>query len=245
MLAPMISLFMLAVGPVDALSPDKAKPEQLCTADKSWCVELRQGDDLPGLIIDAAGQQRTVPLPALPDEIGFSTSLYSLWPSRIPLSGAGASLVGVIRQDRIMYSGGGAHSGTLTLYRTMPGADMVEVLTVPWDSGSLIRACFSEKDFRQRRGVCHDEYAYSAQIGVVAGSAGDLPDLRYTTDANSFPGAVSRSADSLAGPRLRKKDIVRVTNAECSFTRVFRYDPQARRYVPDQPLPDCGDYTGL
>lgn len=235
---------MLAAGPVEVLAPDKDNSAKSCNADKSWCVTLLEGeDDVPALLVDDGGVQQNIPLPGLPEEGGFDHSFDNLWSSRIPLAGAGGSLFGVVREHKTMYSGGGGHAGRLTLYRTSRDTKAVTVLTVPWDSGLLIRACFNDRDIRQRRGVCHDEYEYTAKFEVMASGVGDMPDLRYTAEATSFPGKVSRSEDSLAGPRLKKKDIVHARNEECSFTRTFSFDMQSKQYVPDEPLPECGDYT--
>ena len=54
---------------------------------------------------------------------------------------------------------------------------------------------------------------------------------------------MSRNEDSLAKPPLKPKDLVKVVDAECSVRRVFTFDPATKAYVPDAPLPDCGDYT--
>lgn len=227
----------------EALKPDPANANRLCNADASWCATVVEDKDAPGVRIEMGTATQHLPLPALRRELGFDSSAYSLWRTRLPLGNG--SLIGTIKEDRTMYSGGGAHAATLTLHRIAAGADAREVLSVPWDSGSMIRACFSEKDFRDRRGACHDEYDYTAEISVTGADAAGFPILQYRAKATSYPGSVSRSADSLAKGRLRKKDLVHVENAECSFTRAFRYDAEAGQYVPDSPLPECGDYNDL
>jgi hypothetical protein len=94
---------------------------------------------------------------------------------------------------------------------------------------------------KQRAGACHDEYEFNAELKAE----GDAfpPRLTYASTATTFPGRVSRSEDSLAKPPLKPKDLVKAVDAECSVRRVFTFDPAANAYVPDAPLPDCGDYT--
>ncbi|MNW17228.1 hypothetical protein D3C71_2163380 [compost metagenome] len=67
--------------------------------------------------------------------------------------------------------------------------------------------------------------------------------LRYRSKATSFPGRVSRSRDSLAARPLRQRDLVTVTDPQCSYQRLYRFTPQAGTYVPDAPVPDCSNYT--
>ncbi len=59
---------------------------------------------------------------------------------------------------------------------------------------------FSEQDMKQRAGACHDEYGFSARLGLDPVAEG-MPVLRYQTVATRFPAGVSRFEDSLAqGP---------------------------------------------
>ena len=229
----------------DVLTPDTGNPNRLCVADKTWCASIIEDKAAPGILIEDNGTTRTIDLPVLPAEGGFGGSSYHLWPMRIPFGDKGDYLIGSIMEERTMYSGGWANASDLTLHLVTPLVKAVEVLTVPWESGSAIRACFGEKDFRQRAGACHDEYDYLAEIVPIVGQVGGSPLLRYKAKATSYPGPVSRSADSLTAKRLRKKDLVHVENAECTFARDFTFDPVSLSYVPDRPLPECGDYTGL
>lgn len=237
-----------AEGPAatpNALTPDAKNPNRLCVADKTWCASIIEDKAAPGILIEDSGTTRTVDLPTLPAEGGFGGNSYHLWPMRVPFGGKGDYLIGSIMDERTMYSGGWANASNLTVHLVTPLAKAVDVLTVPWESGSAIRACFSEKDFRQRAGACHDEYDYLPDLEPMTGRAGGPPLLRYKAKATSYPGPVSRSADSLAAKRLRKKDLVHVEHADCTFTRDFTFDPASRTYVPDRPLPECGDFTGL
>jgi hypothetical protein len=125
-------------------------------------------------------------------------------------------------------------------------AAFAEVLSVPLSGSAMIRACFSEADVKQRLEACHDEYSFSATLALHdAEWSADLPPLTYETEATSFPGPVSRSADSLANPPLTEKDLVTVVNEACSYRRILRFDPAIGRYQFDSPVPECSDFTEL
>lgn len=164
-----------------------------------------------------------------------------LWPQLIRFDGG--LLVGVETQAHAIYSGGGADSTTLHLIAFLPGQPPFKVLSVPQNASVTIRACFSERDMKQRAGACHDQYEFDASLVLTGASKAGMPVLRYRTTATSFPGPVSRSKDSLAARPLRKRDIVTVTDPLCSYQRLYRFSPEAREYVPDTPLPKCSDYT--
>lgn len=168
-------------------------------------------------------------------------SSFQLWPKLIRFEGG--ILAGVETQMNAMYSGGGASSTTLHLIAFLPGQPPFEVLSVPQSAHVMIRACFNERDMKQRAGACHDEYSFEASLTLTGASAAGMPVLRYRSKATSFPGPVSRSKDSLEGRPLRKRDIVTVTNPQCSYQRLYRLAPETRGYVPDTPPPDCSDYT--
>ena len=99
------------------------------------------------------------------------------------------------------------------------------------------------RDQRRRLDACHDEYEFGATLGLDQGVKAGLPRLVYQTLATSFPGKVSRFKDSLAGPPLRKRDLVTVVNARCSYQRIFHFEAGKHVFKPDHPLPDCSEYT--
>lgn len=168
-------------------------------------------------------------------------SLPKLWPKLIRFEGG--VLAGVETQVNAMYSGGGATSTTLHLIAFLSGQLPFEVLHVPQRAHMMIRACFSERDMKQRAGACHDEYSFDANFTLTGTSTAGMPVLRYRSKATSFPGSVSRSKDSLAGRPLHKRDIVTATDPRCSYQKLYRFTPEARSYVADTPPPDCSDYT--
>lgn len=164
-----------------------------------------------------------------------------LWPKIIRFDGG--ILAGVLTQVRTMYSGGGAGSTTLHLIAFLPDQPPFEVLSVPEHAEVMIRACFSEYDMKQRAGACHDEYRFDTHITLTGASTAGMPVLRYRSQATSFPGPVSRSKDSLAERPLRKRDLVTITDSQCSYQRLYRFKPKVRSYAPTTPPPDCSNYT--
>jgi hypothetical protein len=104
-------------------------------------------------------------------------------------------VVGIIEEQRSMYSGGGASAQRLSLYLLPTGSSGVlgqDILTVPIKAYAMIRACFTENDFERRRGACHDEYTFDGTITVAPrqqarGQQNGMPDLRFSTVATAYP----------------------------------------------------------
>lgn len=207
--------------------------EQACTDGSGWSLKLSGSQSNPANTL----YRLTDPSSAEED----SSPQPQLWTKLIRFEGG--ILAGVETQETSMYSGGGASSTKLHLIAFLSGQAPFEVLSVPQFANVMIRACFSERDMKQRAGACHDEYNFNARLTLTGASAAGMPVLQYRSKATSFPGPVSRSKDSLEGRPLRKRDIVTVTNPECSYQRLYRLAPETRSYVPDTPPPDCSDYT--
>ncbi|MBD3819767.1 MAG: hypothetical protein IE912_12885 [Brevundimonas diminuta] len=229
-----------ALEPLPASAQGEAIPA--CTVDRRWCAlietdetqerqVLRVYDGLPGGRAPVASH------------LIESENSEGFWRPSAILRRAESDdvILGADMELQAMYSGGGGMSSYRTLVRFTPGAAPQEMLTVPMSGSLMIRACFGEEDMKQRAGACHDEYEFAAELKAE----GDAfpPRLTYASTATTFPGRVSRNEDSLAKPPLKPKDLVKVVDAKCSVHRVFTFDPAANAYVPDAPLPDCGDYT--
>lgn len=235
-------------------------PERYCTADGQWCVRAlpATGEEQPAVleVVERAGDGAEPRMRHVPIDVVDDGDL-RVWPFIVRLApGAGQALsdpqqaalqnvlVGGLVEARAMYSGGGASASTLQLARIRHLDEGVQVdadvLSVAWSANKMIRACFSERDFDQRAGACHDEYSFDAEL-VLATEGQDMPVLRYRTEASNYPAGVSPQRDSLATGRLKKKDLRTEQDAECSYTRTFRFTSGA--YQPDQPLPECSGYT--
>ncbi|HIE4562913.1 TPA: hypothetical protein ACXNIY_000968 [Stenotrophomonas maltophilia] len=234
-----------------------------CTRDGSWCVRVQpvaeDGDRPAALeVLEKVPGQGTPHTYHVSIDVPQESDL-KLWPWIVRLApGVGSDepvtdpqqrarqnvLVGGIVSFSSMYSGGGADASTLQLARVRHLQDDIQVdddvLTVPWLGSAMIRACFSEQDIKQRAGACHDEYGFSAKLGLETAAEG-MPVLRYQTVATRFPAGVSRFEDSLAKGPLKKKDLRTEQDTACSYTRLFRF--AEGMFHPDQALPDCAGYT--
>ncbi|PXA90978.1 hypothetical protein DMC47_26630 [Nostoc sp. 3335mG] len=214
-----------------------------CTRDGRWCVSVISDEQGARPVVRAGNATTATPVRKA-DEAGDDDRA-SVW-LRLVILGDGRFLAGVQTDSSTGYSGGGGSATQLELYDVMAGKPGTRaIFTQPIRGSLIIRACFSEKDSATRLDACHDEYGFSARIGIVPGGTGPLPILSYTTNAWAFPRGASRSSDSTTRPPLRKRDLVREADPKCSFTRRFTYYTATGSYRPDQPLPACGDYTEL
>ncbi|MCX8476359.1 MAG: hypothetical protein MT490_11245 [Sphingomonas sp.] len=228
----------------DRLVPLTGKDGQYCTADARWCVSLDglpDGDEQVLPIVRAGAAAEPIPEPPART---FSNETQAVWPNLILLKDGGF-LAGVETRVSTAYSGGGGSATELRLFRVASDgqAVAVPVLNVPVAGSLLIRACFGESDMAKRRGACHDEYSFSASLGLAREAVSGLPVLAYVTNAKRFPRGVSRLEDSTTKARLRKSDLVFERDPECSFSRRFRFDAGTGAYRPDSALPDCSAYT--
>jgi hypothetical protein len=239
MIGPMIALLMDAAAtsaPYAGFEPLKTVAEgKVCTADVSICVAIpeagvftvtRDGNEIARWSPDSEGGDLSfAPVPAL----------FRLKDGRL--------LVGVLATRQTSYSGGGGSGTEQVLALVEPGKATTPVLTVPESGSLMIRACFSEKDFKQRAGACHDEYRFGGALTIIVSSTDGLPSLRFNMTASHYPRGVSRDGDSLALPPLRKADLRWQQDTSCTYQRTFLFDVKSNRYVPDSVLPDCSDYT--
>lgn len=230
----------LAIALAMAASASTPAPKVCLHAGDQACFRVGKHGGLT--LGKGDGTDREIALPNEPADADRQ-----IWPHLITHANGGERAIGVLYDQRTMYSGGGANSTSLRLYRIgdAQGQRPAELmLDLPMDASKLIRACFSETDMRLRRGACHDEYGFHVTLKADPVRHGGWPDLLYRSVATDFPAGADLDADS-SGRRLRARDIRTVKNPACSVVRRFRYDPAARRYRPDRPLPDCANYTEL
>lgn len=232
-------------GPVLGCTPGKLcveiAPSQVDCEGHACATDLSDGMNLSLTLSGTQGDSAYTAYPLKSLSSTDEDSLLQLWPKLIRFQDG--ILAGVETQVNAMYSGGGSSSTTLHLIAFLRGQAPFEVLSIPHSANVMIRACFSERDMRQRAGACHDEYSFDANLALTGASAAGMPVLRYRSKATSFPGRVSRSKDSLTGRTLRRRDLVTLTNPQCSYQRLYRFAPETRSYVSDTPPPDCSDYT--
>lgn len=153
----------------------------------------------------------------------------------------GRWLIGVLRDQRQMYSGGGGVAAHLDLILIVPGQPASVVLSLPYGSDILIRACFGEADHDLRNGLCHDNYVFVADLTAIPAAPDALPDLRYQATATALPPGNLRYDDGELRPV--PPDVQPGIVDRCTFIRTFRFDATTGRYQPDEPLPDCTDFT--
>lgn len=229
-----------------------------CLPDGQICFALPGEADADGLPADlvvsfpgSGDDEKTVlPLPAIAGE----PQALRLWPNVVWVrsgdEGDGQQglemLVGVIGEQRAMYSGGGGTGSRLHLLRFGMAPHAIglggEVLDVAWDSALMIRACFSEQDAKDRLGACHDEYEYKAVLKSGPDDGGELPSLTYRSFATAYPQTSRRSEDN-SGQKLKSSDLADWKDPECSYERVLRFNDATGRYEMDRPAPDCSVYT--
>ncbi|MFS0710399.1 hypothetical protein [Brevundimonas phoenicis] len=249
MTPPLLSAILAAIvqtpdfetlEPIPAAAQGEAIPA--CTVDRRWCALIETDETQERQVLRLYDGPPSGRAPVASHSIESELS-EGFWRPGAILRRAESDdvILGADMELQAMYSGGGGMSSYRTLVRFTPGAAPQEILTVPLSGSLMIRACFGEEDMKQRAGACHDEYEFAAELKAE----GDAfpPRLTYASTATTFPGRVSRNEDSLAKPPLKPKDLVKAVDAECSVRRVFTFDPAAKAYVADAPLPDCGDYT--
>lgn len=248
-----LEVFQALHPPVEGLDAEERRryTELHCSADRRWCASMKRDapdgpwrlqlceipfHDNPHAI---TGCRRRDHVPARQDR---GDPEFGIWPFLVREAG-GAVMVGLLSRRRMGFSGGGASVTHLSLLRAEPDADtLVEMLDVPVDGSSLVRACFEEADIRRRREACQDEYAFRGALSLLppdGADGGGRPRFRLETRASTYPGEVRRWEDSAERPPLRQRDLVWWSDPACSYRRTFAFDAAAGRYVPDAPLPAC------
>lgn len=235
-----------AVAPVAAAEEDSHSALH-CTAERDLCAQawrdaeygrwfLYLHNGMPAT--PDAEPARRLPLPEGEDPERGS---YAIWPNLVR-EAAGALLIGVEGYRRIGFSGGGAGATQLVLLRLAPGADeATEVLSVQTGYTTMIRACFSQADYRRLRDACHQELEYEARLTLAPEPAAGRPRFAFTATARVFPrGSLVEGWEYRS---YRRADLVWENDPNCSYGRSFAYDAATGRYAPDQPLPDCSLYS--
>ena len=230
-----------------------------CLADNDVCLAVvadtergpgayRVALSIRGMSADKAKSQ------PLPCRVGEDQTP-EIWPYALPVpsdevAGDGVMklyFVGVLLKQSFGYSGGGADVSRLCLSSLGVGritALGTELANLPWRSLLMIRACVDDADRNKRRGVCHDEYDYSASLMLAPDGDGSVPPaLVYRTQATAYPQTARRWEDSSAAPPLTPSDLSHWRDPECSYERVLRHNSATGRYEMDRPAPDCQAYT--
>lgn len=207
--------------------------ERWCTGDGVWCAV----NDGAGVTVTKGGVSVGTIAVAEPE----TGNAWDSWPVIVRVGREDNSvLVGVVHTATQSYSGGGGAASQLVLY-SVSGGVANEVVRMPLDGSATIRACFDEADQAQRADACHDEYRFVTRISLDEGVAEGAPKIILETAAGSYPGRVTRNADSLEAPALTQADLVWAQDPTCSFRRTYSRGADGL-YAPDQVLPPCSDY---
>lgn len=207
--------------------------ERWCTGDGVWCAV----NDGAGVSVMKGGAEAGRISVAEPEE----GNEWDSWPVIVRIGrDDNAVLVGITQTSHQMYSGGGGEATQLILYSVHDGAAN-EVVRMPLSASSTVRACFDADDETQRAGACQDQYAFVTRISLDETVAEGAPHILLETAAGSYPGRVTRNADSLEAAPLTQADLVWARDETCSYRRTYSQDSDGL-YTPDQPLPPCSDY---
>lgn len=207
--------------------------ERWCTGDGVWCA----AKDGAGVIVTRSGEQVGAIAVGEPGE----NNSWDAWPVIVRLGrDDAAALIGVVFTTHQMYSGGGGEANQLILYSVANGI-VNEVTRMPLSAALSTRACFTPEDEQQRAGACSDQYKFVSRISLDEALTQGAPHIMLETAAGTYPGHVSRNADSLEAPALTQADLVWAQDAMCSYRRTYARGADGL-YTPDQPLPPCADY---
>lgn len=236
------------------------EPDYRCATAYGDCFRVVRGDDnvvrLETYDMDPA-TAKAAPAMELPAELQQEegNDRTELWDNVIRLKqgdavpiGDRVYLIGLLRTDWAGYSGGSASSSRLHLFRLQVnegGAALgPELLSVPWTSEAMIRACFGDDDMAKRGQACHDIYKYSPGLTLAAEEGADgFPVLLYQSVATSFPRTARRGEDSSSLPPLTAADLVEWRDPDCSMARRFTFNPLTGRYEADRAGPSgCESY---
>lgn len=239
---------MMPLATVIPVSGEQARTLSalLCNTARDFCLRAWRATDDAAWTLDVHDRVpthanltpvRRITLPASDYPGGEELDI---WPHLIR-EASGAMLIGVESLRRTGFSGGGAGQTDLVLLRIeSAAAESVEVLTVQTGYTSMIRACFSEAEYRRWGDFCHDEYEFTGSLGL-APAAGGRPRLTLRTTARSFPRGARAEGSDRAG--LRRSDLVWEPDPGCSYLRTFTFNAASGHYEPDRPLPDCSLYA--
>ena len=238
---------MVALLAMDRVTGEQAQSRSAlhCTATRDFCLRAWRASEAGSWTLDIhyrpptganVAPARRIALP--PDDHPGSGE-HGVWPHLVR-EASGALLIGVERYRRTGFSGGGAGETELVLLRLeTPAAAAAEVLALRAGYTAMIRACFSEADYRSGR-PCHQELEFSGTLTLAPGASG-RPSLALATTARVFPRGSLR--EGWETRPYRRANSVWETDPACSYRRVFAFNAASGRYEPDRPLPECSTYS--
>lgn len=239
---------MVPLPAVDRVTAEQAQARSAlhCTAERDFCLRAWRESANGSWTLDihhrvpAGANVAPARRIALPRDEHPGSGEHSIWPHLVR-EASGALLIGVERYRRTGFSGGGAGETELVLLRLeTPAAEPAELLTLRTGYTAMIRACFSEADYRSGR-PCHQELAFSGRVTLAPSAVGGRSALAVATTARVFPrGSLQEGWETRP---YRRANSVWETDPACSYRRLFAFNAASGRYEPDRPLPDCSTYS--
>lgn len=118
----------------------------------------------------------------------------AIYPALYPVGTTGDA-VAILRHGNTMYSGGWASfevADFVALDSTPPetligAAPTVLYRSVPFSCEQMIRACFSEKDYAEKKDNCHDSYTGSLRITFPSRPTTSSPSWRFAWSSDGEP----------------------------------------------------------
>lgn len=232
---------------------ERVEVTQGCTRDRGWCVTMQDALDADPItrtitVRQASGNSAQTTISFADQTLDNGARLWAAPVAYRTSTGRDGLLFGIITRLSEGYSGGGADAATLELLRAEADiSGQLEITPlgdpIPFGASAMIRACFSERDMKLRRNICHDEYALDVTLKLQPKLVHDLPAFLYISKATATPGFAARNTDNSDNARLKKlkaKDFKTRTDMRCTFTRPLQADARRAHYLVDAP--DCSAY---
>jgi hypothetical protein len=215
--------------------------EHLCNAGDvpRWCVWAEQNPDRSWtLTVANPDTARTArfwfPRAQVPgDTFTVGSVLYR--------GADGSVMASVVWSERHAIPGGEWGTTRMVFARVTQDNSAI-VLDMPYSMTAAIRACFEEADKRRRQDECTDIYHLFNHLELDTDNVSPTPAFKIDTYAWTWPGRHTRGEDPRKGPPLRAEDLKYWQDPACTYTRRYRFDAAAGRYLPDAPLPKCAEY---
>lgn len=234
--------------------PAAGQRDERCMSGTNLCFSVIRAD--PGAdpqlrIRDAvrpgAAGEEAVPIDLDALAKGLELSIWPLAIRRTPFEEADAAgesmFIGVLARERFVYSGGYAHLSSLWLYRVDNAgtgkAVVRQILSVPFDAGQSLRACFNERDALRRADACLNETKLETTLLLDEANDDPMPKLVYRTSFRSYPGDIPLRAPGEEPDQITESDKVWAQHSACSYSRNLAWNPATARYEFDRPAPDC------
>jgi hypothetical protein len=140
---------------------------------------------------------------------------------------------------------GDASALHMALFRLGPGAaEAQRVLDLALSGSVSIYRCAGRAATDPMVRSCRGTFTFDSSFFPDRETGSGPPRYRFRATADTYPASRARLMETAPKPS-RDFDPADLADAECTFKRMFSYDPVAQAYVPDAPLPACDLYTDM